>query len=127
VHLEGRSLLHLLHSDGTDWRTYIDLEHNTTYSPINHWNGLTDGKWKYIFHAYDGEEQLFHLEKDPNELHNLSELTEYHDTLTKWRTRLVDHLSERGEQWVKDGKLCLRKQSMPYSPNFPGYKTVDVS
>ena len=34
---------------------------------------------------------------------------------------MVDHLQERGDQWVRDGKLMLRRQGMALSPNFPGY------
>ena len=32
---------------------------------------------------------------------------------------MVNHLSERGEEWVKDGKLVIREESMLYSPNYP--------
>jgi arylsulfatase A-like enzyme len=57
--IDGRSLLDLIRTKGRGWREYIDLEHNVCYSPANHWNGLTDGKWKYLYHAQNGEEQLF--------------------------------------------------------------------
>ncbi len=119
--IDGRSLLHLVRTKGSDWRLYIDLEHDICYDASNHWNALTDGRWKYIFHANDGEEQLFHLENDPHELRDLAKLPEQGETLALWRGRMVNHLQERGEQWVRDGKLTLRKQSTPFSPNFPGY------
>ncbi len=32
---------------------------------------------------------------------------------------MVAHLSERGEGFVKDGKLVRREKTMLYSPNFP--------
>jgi arylsulfatase len=121
--LDGKSLLHLVRSQGSDWRPYIDLEHNICYDVTNHWNGLTDGKWKYIFHAHSGEEQLFHLEDDRRELLDLAAAPEHKETLLLWRGRLVDHLSERGDQWVQEGNLMLRPKSMMLSPNFPGYKT----
>ncbi len=124
-HLDGKSLLHLLRSKGTDWRPYIDLEHNVCYDVINHWNGLTDGKWKYIFHAYSGEEQLFDLKSDPHELRDLAKLPEFSGTLSLWRDRMIEHLRERGEEWVRDGKLAVRKQSMMLSPNFPGYRPLE--
>src|SRR5262249_20807924 len=66
--IEGRSLLPLIRGRTDGWRPYIDLEHNICYDPTNHWNALTDGNWKYIFHAFSGEEQLFHLADDPYEL-----------------------------------------------------------
>ena len=119
--IEGKSLLHLVRTKGEGWRPYIDLEHNVCYDTSNHWNALTDGKWKYIFHARDGEEQLFHLERDRNELSDLAQQPEHAKELSLWRTRMVDHLRERGDQWVRDGKLMVRKQGLALSPNFPGY------
>jgi arylsulfatase len=119
--IDGKSLLGLVRDKGKGWRPYIDLEHNVCYDISNHWNGLTDAKWKYIFHAYTGEEQLFHLTDDPHELHDLAKAPEHEDELKLWRGRLVEHLSERGEKWVSGGKLMLRKESMMLSPNFPGY------
>jgi hypothetical protein len=32
---------------------------------------------------------------------------------------MVKHLSERGEAFVKDGKLMTLEKTMLYSPNFP--------
>ncbi len=119
--IEGRSLLQLVRTKGEGWRQFIDLEHNICYSPQNHWNGLTDGRWKYLYMAMDGEEQLFHLENDPHELRNLSGLPEYESELRTWRARMVAHLEERGNQWVSNGKLTPRTEGMALSPNFPGY------
>jgi arylsulfatase len=119
--IEGKSLLHLVRTKGAGWRPYIDLEHNVCYDATNHWNALTNGKWKYIFHANDGEEQLFHIDKDRHELNDLAKQREHAEELALWRARMVDHLQERGDQWVRDGKLMLRKQGMALSPNFPGY------
>jgi arylsulfatase len=63
--IDGLSLLALVRDKGAAWRQFIDLEHAICYSPENHWNALTDGHWKYVFHAFNGEEQLFHLDRDP--------------------------------------------------------------
>ena len=32
---------------------------------------------------------------------------------------MVQHLSERGEEWVKDGQLVKRGKTMLYSPEYP--------
>jgi len=116
--IDGQSLLDLLRSNST-WREYIDLEHDLCYSPLNHWNALTDGHMKYIFHARDGEEQLFDLRQDPHELKNLAPETAHSSELSQWRERLITHLSIRGERFVKNGKLALRPGSYLYSPNYP--------
>jgi len=36
-----------------------------------------------------------------------------------WRKRLVQHLNERGELYVKGGKLGVFKDPILLSPNFP--------
>ncbi|MDE3165474.1 MAG: arylsulfatase, partial [Acidobacteriota bacterium] len=70
--LDGRSLLPLVSGRDTEWRPWLDLEHGPCYSPENHWNALTDGRYKYIFHAHDAREQLFETARDPGELHDLA-------------------------------------------------------
>ena len=117
--VEGRSLLGLARDPEQPWREWIDLEHDVVYSPENHWNALTDGVWKYIFHAHSGQEQLFHLAQDPYELADLSGNTASGGELRQWRGRMIAHLAPRGESWVRNGRLALRTASQLYSPNYP--------
>lgn len=35
------------------------------------------------------------------------------------RNAMIEHLSEKGEEFVKDGKLVTREKTMLYSPNYP--------
>lgn len=116
--LDGASILGLLRDEG-GWREYIDLEHDICYDESNHWTAVTDGKTKYIFSAFDGSETLFDLEADPGETTNLAAKAEHGERLALWRGRMIDHLSPRGEAWVKDGALQIRKESMKYSPAYP--------
>lgn len=118
---DGASMLALVRGNTGDWRGYIDLEHDTCYGKRNHWNALTDGRMKYIFHAFDGAEQLFDMEKDPGEERDVASDPAYADALAVWRGRMVAHLQERGTGWVRDGKLVPRPERMLYSPNFPGH------
>ncbi len=117
--LDGQSLLNLLMPESASWREYIDLEHDICYSPGNHWNGLTDGRWKYIFHARDGHEQLFNLQRDPNELTDLASDAGHDSELRRWRGRLLTHLEERGAPYVVNGRIGLRPEGQLYSPNYP--------
>jgi len=117
--VEGESLLGLARNSGRPWRPWIDLEHDVCYSPDNHWNALTDGDWKYIYHARSGAEQLFHLADDPAELTDLAPDAEHATTLREWRGRMIEHLAPRGETWVRNGRLLLRPASQLYSPNYP--------
>ena len=117
---DGRSMLDMFRGKTDGWRQYIDLEHSTCYAKENNWTGLTDGRVKYIYYAPDGREQLFDLDKDPNETRDLSGLAEHADTLRKWRRRMVDHLSERGEPFVVNGDLGVRPEPTLLSLNYPG-------
>jgi arylsulfatase A-like enzyme len=111
--LDGRSLLRRFD------REFIDLEHDVCYHPSNHWNALTDGKWKYIYHARDGEQQLFHLRKDPLESSDLAGDPDSAAELRRWRQRMVAHLSIRGEPFVRGGNLAARPEKFLYSPHYP--------
>lgn len=62
---------------------------------------LTDGKIKYIWYTLTGEEQLFNLITDPEELHDLSDNHDNKELLLFWRARMVSELEDR----VEDG-LC---------------------
>ena len=42
--------------------------------------------------------------------------------LKEMRQAMVDHLAERDETFVKDGKLVVRETTMLYSPNYPQTK-----
>ena len=119
--LDGRSLLELVRGNNSEWREVLDLEHWMCYSKENNWNGLTDGRYKYIFCAYDGSEQLFDLHNDPDELEDLASQPAYRSLVDEWRSRLAGHLAERGEAYVKGGRPKVRGESdSRYSPNYPG-------
>ncbi len=117
--LDGRSLLHLVRGETDGWREFIDLEHNICYSPRNSWSALTDGEWKYIYHALDGEEQLFRLSVDPGEERDLAGDGEAANELARWRGRLVEHFEERGEPFLVGGKLAPRPDGVLLSPHYP--------
>lgn len=117
--MDGSSLLKLVQGRGNEWRKYIDMEHATCYSADNYWCALTDGKLKYVWNLHNGKEQLFDLAKDPGELVDCSSKPKYGKQLKELREEMVKHLSERGEAFVKDGKLMTLEKTMLYSPNFP--------
>ena len=117
--MDGKSLLPLFTERHPEWREFIDLEHFRTYFKENSWCALTDGEVKYIYFTTTGEEQLFNLKKDPREEHNLAPEKKSQKLLEKMRAAMVEHLSERGEDWVKDGKLQIQENPILYGPNFP--------
>ena len=126
--MDGLSLLALVdESRKHTWRQYIDLEHATCYAKENYWCALTDGKIKYVWNFYTGEEELFDLSKDPGELRNLVSEKHYRKRLADLREAMVKHLSERGEGFVKEGKLVVRKERLLYSPNYPKSEEVETN
>ena len=77
---------------------------------------------QYIFNSFDGREQLFNVTSDRYEKRDLALESEYQEELGVWRQRMVEQFEEegRGEEWVKDGELIMRKDnSLTHSPNFP--------
>ncbi len=117
--VDGRSLLGPVSGKGSGWRSFVDLEHSVCYSPRNHWSALTDGAWKYIYQALDGEELLFDLSSDPHEQRNLADSALAGAQLRRWRSRLVSHFEERGEPYIRNGKLVPRPEGTLHSPHYP--------
>lgn len=124
--MDGQSLADLMKGDAGKWREFIDLEHSTCYSPDNYWCALTDGKIKYVWRFHTGEEELFDLSADPSELKNVVKEKKYRSRLLHLREAMVRHLSERGDEFVKDGKLQVLKRTVLYSPLFPDENPVDT-
>ena len=114
--LDGASLLRLVRGEAGPWWPYLDLEHSPCYAEDDDWTALTDGEWKYIFHAGVGREQLFYRHADPGERDDLAPDAAYAETLALWRARRVAHLSERGEAYVRNGRLVAPRPSQLYSP-----------
>ncbi|MBI3192478.1 MAG: hypothetical protein HYZ36_07425 [Pedosphaera parvula] len=56
---------------------------------------------------------------DFREIHDLAGDTKYGKVRGEWRRRMVEHLSERGPQFVRDGKLTARPKGLLYSPSYP--------
>lgn len=117
--MDGRSMLPLLQSKSPEWREFIDMEHSTAYWSTNYWMALTDGKIKYVWFRVSGEEQLFDLVSDPYEQKNLVSESKYSQKLKDLRNAMVEHLSVRGDEWVKDGELVLGDKVVVYGDNFP--------
>lgn len=123
--VDGQSMLRLIRGNTEDWRKTLELEHDVCYSPTVHWNALTDGRVKYIFHADHGWEQLFDIERDPHETTDLALDSANAGLLKTWRDRLTEQLAPRGPEYVKNGKLVLRPKPMPISPNYPKQEVVE--
>lgn len=105
--IDGMSLLPALRG-GTVERAYIHGECARMETIGSGVQFLTDGKLKYIWYPALALalEQLFELEKDPQELHNLAGVPEFAGELRVWRERLIETLDGREEGFVRDGRLA---------------------
>jgi arylsulfatase len=107
--LDGVSFLPVACGQTPPWRHYIHGEHVLSVGPGNgvqaiHW--LTDGHEKYVWFSATGDEQLFDLDNDPHELHDLARLPASAARLAHWRHDLIAELAQREEAFT-DGKALI--------------------
>lgn len=110
--VDGKSFLPLLKKDQwqkTNWRKSLHGEHVLgPYS--NQW--ILKYPYKYIWYTQTGQEQLFNLQDDPDEMKNLLIDANYAELLDDLRTELIEQLKGREEGFVKDNQLVVgRKQT----------------
>lgn len=111
--LDGVSLVPALRGEQVTLRPWLHFEHAPCYSQEQAFHALTDGRFKYIWRPTDGAEQLFDLDADPREEHDLSKDPTQRATLQQWRTTLVQRLARRPEGF-SDGTQLLAGR--PYPP-----------
>jgi choline-sulfatase len=112
--MDGASMFDVMR--GKEWRTVLDLEHSRIYEPDNAWVCLTDERYKYIYYTLTGQQQLFDLKQDPDELADLAQQGQQAALVEQWRQRMVEHLSVRGPRWVRDGDLVVQEESQRFGP-----------
>jgi N-acetylglucosamine-6-sulfatase len=97
--MDGRSVLPALR--GEDMESPGELlyeyywEHAFPHTPTTF--ALRGERYKYIYyHGVWDTQELFDLESDPHERHNLIDLPEYQELASEMRTRMWDRLEETG-------------------------------
>lgn len=89
-----------------DWnRDYIHGEHLYAGGSCQ-W--IVTEKDKFIWFSSIDQKQYFDLEKDPDELHNAILDEQYQDRIKELEQILIQELSWREEDYVKEGKLVPR-------------------
>ncbi len=66
---------------------------------------IRDQRHKLIYYPVGNVFQLFDLQDDPRELHDLSAEQKYQDVRKKLTTQLIDHLYGADLEWIQDGQL----------------------
>ena len=108
--LDGRSMLALARGKTAGWREYLDLEHDVCYAGTNHWNALTDGRGKYIYHAFDGAEQLFDLRERPARTERPGGRLPRPRTAAQWRERMITHLARAARSTSRTASWCRARR-----------------
>ncbi|MBQ8081160.1 MAG: sulfatase-like hydrolase/transferase [Clostridia bacterium] len=75
----------------------------------------TDGRHKLIYYPCGNVLQLFDIQNDPKEKHDLSRLPEYAGVRERLTGYLVEHLHGDDLNWLKDGRL-IGFEAGPYAP-----------
>jgi arylsulfatase len=96
-------------------------EHVTLGQSV-HW--LTDGREKYVWLTESGDEQLFDVQDDPQELHDLARGPGHEGRVQGWRRRMVETLSERPEGFVSAGELIAGRPVTAVLPTMPAMPTA---
>ncbi len=114
--LDGRSLMPVLRGDASGVRSILHGEHAPCYGQEQAYHFLTDGKQKYIWRPFTGEEQLFDLRVDGDEEHDLAGEPALKTELNNWRTELMSCLAGRPEGFTDGIRLI---PGCPYKPVLP--------
>ena len=101
--VEGRSFLPIARGVTGSWRDYLHGEH-TLFGGSVQW--LTDGHEKYVWFSQNGTEQLFDLDRDPQELHSRAGRRSSAKRLAHWRKLLIHELTGR-EEGFADGQRLI--------------------
>ena len=108
--LDGRSLVDAVCGEPDAGHSHIHGEHPFLGQSVQ-W--LTDGHEKYVWWSEDGREQLFDLDEDPDELHDLAQDADGEHLLTSWRNLLVRELAGREDGLSNGERLLPGKPTMP--------------
>ncbi len=97
--MHGRSLVPLARGETTTTGRE-ELFGQCEGQHTSHW--LITDRWKYLWYPKTNEEQVFDLQEDPGECHDLSTETSELETL---RSRMADHLADRSDLQYDTAKL----------------------
>lgn len=109
---DGDSLLPVVENDAAPWKNFALSE----YYGHNIASGFTmfrQGAWKYVYHnpiddKYGAERELFNLDDDPKELHNLADEPVQAERIRAMHAAMVEELGREPEeierQALEDGR-----------------------
>lgn len=88
-HAQGHSMVPILYDRHADWREHTFAEYNGWVAPGQRMRAVIGERYKYVYHHEVDPDQLFDLERDPDELNNLIDMPRYLELVDELRSRLV--------------------------------------
>jgi choline-sulfatase len=99
---DGRSLTPWLHGETvSDWPETAYSEFHGYESTLISIRMVRTNKWKYIYNPASVDE-LYDLESDPGELHNLADQLGFKHVLRRMKEKLLQRLNETGDTIAED-------------------------
>jgi arylsulfatase A-like enzyme len=111
--MDGVSLLPVLRGAQPGVRSALHTEHAPMYGSDQAFHALTDGHFKYVWRPANGAEQLFHLDQDPREEHDLARDPAQRGAVEQWRARLARELAGRPEGFSDGNNLIAGRPYLP--------------
>jgi arylsulfatase A-like enzyme len=108
--VEGRSFLPLARGESIAWRPHLHGEHPYAGQSVQ-W--LTNGHEKDVWFSGTGHEQLFDLDEDPQELHDLARDPAAAERVAPWRRRLIEALAGCEEGFTGGERLIVGRPVRP--------------
>lgn len=107
---DGMDIIATLNGELNPPRRYVEsywAENAYWFPDYDHadYISLTDGRWKYIWYPEGPCEQLFDLQNDPGEIHNLVGETAWEARRAELQETLIASQIRRGTTAVRDGQL----------------------
>lgn len=96
--MQGRDLMPLLRGERVAWREDFLFEHLFPHARIPRSDGVVAGRYKYLRYIDQAPvyEQLFDLERDPDETINLAGRPDHAEVLRRMRERYTQLVAEAG-------------------------------
>jgi len=99
---QGKSLMPLVESSGVEWRKdwLYEYYEYPAYENIPPCRGVRTERYKYIEYFTQNAYELYDLETDPDEMHNLYGNPKYSDLTSQLRSRLEELRRETNDHYV---------------------------
>ncbi|MFW6256043.1 MAG: sulfatase/phosphatase domain-containing protein, partial [Candidatus Sumerlaeota bacterium] len=83
---------------------------------------VREPRYKLIYYPYGNALQLFDMENDPHELHDVSDAAESAEIMERMTGVLIDSLKDDEKaEWLTDGKLSGWKPEASTGPHYDGW------